>query len=74
MMLPMIENEGLTRRELQVLGLVGQGLGNRAIADRLGLSANTIRLHLASIFLKLGVSTRTEAVATAVRRGIIHVT
>jgi DNA-binding NarL/FixJ family response regulator len=61
----------LTERESQVLRLLGQGLSNRQIAAALTLSENTIKLHVAAIFHKLDVASRTEAVTTAIRRGII---
>ncbi len=61
----------LSERELDVLRLLGQGLSNRQIAAGLTLSEHTIKLHVASIFVKLSVSNRTQAVAVAVRRGII---
>ena len=61
----------LSKRELDVLRLLSQGLSNRQIATSLTLSQNTIKLHVASIFFKLSVGNRTEAVTTAVRRGII---
>jgi DNA-binding NarL/FixJ family response regulator len=61
----------LTNRERQVLGLLADGLGNKQIAARLGISTNTVKTHLELLFDKLGVSSRTEAVATAVRRGML---
>ena len=61
----------LTSRELEVLGMLAEGLGNRQIADRLGLSDHTIKFHISSILDKLGASTRTEAVTTALRLGLI---
>lgn len=61
----------LSERELDVLRLLGQGLPNRQIAEALALSEHTIKLHLASIFAKLSVSNRTQAVAVAVRHGLI---
>lgn len=61
----------LTNRERQVLGLVADGLGNKQIAARLGISTNTVKTHLELLFDKLGVSSRTEAVATAARRGLL---
>ncbi len=64
--------EALTAREREVLELVSQGLPNKAIATRLGLSDHTVKFHLSSIFSKLGVSTRTEAVRRAVRAGLIN--
>jgi len=67
----MMEISQLTERENQVLRLLSQGLSNREIAVALTLSENTIKQHVAGIFQKLSVSSRTEAVATAVRRGLI---
>jgi two-component system, NarL family, response regulator YdfI len=61
----------LTNRERQVLGLLADGFGNKQIAARLGISTNTVKTHLELLFDKLGVSSRTEAVATAVRRGVL---
>lgn len=61
----------LTPREIEVLGMLGFGLGNKAIAKRLHISEHTVKFHLSSIFLKLSVSTRTEAVTMGVRSGLI---
>lgn len=61
----------LSNRERQVLGLLADGLGNKQIAARLGISTNTVKTHLELLFDKLGVSSRTEAVATAARRGLL---
>jgi ATP/maltotriose-dependent transcriptional regulator MalT len=61
----------LTNRERQVLGLLADGLGNKQNAARLGISTNTVKTHLELLFDKLGVSSRTEAVATAARRGLL---
>ncbi len=66
------EPEPLTARELDVIDALAQGLSNRAIAGRLGISEHTVKFHLASIFGKLGVTTRTSAVRRALRRGLIH--
>ena len=65
------EVEPLTARERDVLDALAQGLPNRAIAARLGISEHTVKFHLASIFGKLGVKTRTGAVRRALRRGLI---
>lgn len=65
--------EALTVRELDVLGLVADGLPNREIAHALDISEHTVKFHLASIFGKLGVSTRTEAVQRALRLGVIAI-
>jgi ATP/maltotriose-dependent transcriptional regulator MalT len=65
--------ETLTTREHDVLALVADGLPNRDIAARLGISDHTVKFHLASIFGKLGVSTRTEAVQRGLRLGVIDI-
>ncbi len=62
---------GLTARETEVLGLVADGLTNRAIADALVLSENTVIRHVANIFAKLGVNNRAAAVAVAAERGLV---
>jgi DNA-binding NarL/FixJ family response regulator len=54
-----------------VLQLVAQGLPNKGIARRLGISENTAKFHVASLCGKLGASSRTEAVTIAARRGLI---
>jgi NarL family two-component system response regulator YdfI len=61
----------LTPREVEILELLAAGLGNKAIATRLGISGHTVKAHVVSLFEKLGVSTRAEAVATGARRGIL---
>ncbi len=61
----------LTDREVDVLRLAGKGLSNREIALRLNLSPRTVQAHLANIFGKLQVSSRTEAVMTGLRRGLL---
>jgi DNA-binding NarL/FixJ family response regulator len=63
--------EQLTARELEVLAMLAEGLGNRQIADRLMVSDHTIKFHISSILDKLDASTRTEAVTTALRTGLI---
>jgi DNA-binding NarL/FixJ family response regulator len=65
------EYEGLTERELEILGLVGRGLTNKEIGQRVYISDRTVQAHLSNIFSKLGVNSRTEAVMYAVRRGWI---
>lgn len=57
------ESFGLSEREVEVIGLVTGGLSNAAIAARLGLSDKTVKNHLSSVFAKLGVTSRTEALA-----------
>ena len=61
--------EPLTPRELDVLRLAAKGLTNKAIGHQLGISHRTVQGHLANIYGKLGVSSRTEAVTEAIRRG-----
>ena len=61
----------LTPREVDVLRMLAEGLGNKHVAARLGISEHTVKTHVTSIFEKLGVSTRAEAVATGVRVGLI---
>ena len=63
----------LTGREVEVLELVGQGLRNREIAASLGIAHETAKVHVKNILRKLGVTGRTAAVTTALKRGIIHV-
>lgn len=63
--------ELLTTRELEVLRLAARGLTNRAIGHGLGISHRTVQGHLANIYGKLGVNSRTEAVTEALRRGWI---
>jgi DNA-binding NarL/FixJ family response regulator len=65
------EPEPLTAREREVLELLGQGLSNRGIAGRLGVSEHTAKFHVASVLAKLGASSRTEAVSLGLRRGLI---
>jgi DNA-binding NarL/FixJ family response regulator len=64
--------EELTPRELQVLHELAKGLANKEIADTLNISEHTVKDHLKSILGKLRVADRTEAVTTAIQRGIIH--
>jgi DNA-binding CsgD family transcriptional regulator len=61
----------LTNREREILALLADGLGNKQIAARLGISTNTVKTHLELLFEKLGVSSRAEAVATGVKRGLL---
>jgi DNA-binding NarL/FixJ family response regulator len=61
----------MTARELDVLAALGEGLGNREIGERLGISEHTVKFHLASIYGKLGATTRAGAVRRAFRRGLL---
>ena len=65
--------EGLTPREHEVLTLLADGLPNRDIAARLGVSEHTVKFHLGAIFGKLGASTRTEAVQKGLKSGVIEI-
>jgi len=62
----------LSEREREVLELLSRGLSNKEIAAVIGRAEETVKVHLKNIFAKLGVEDRTEAVTTAVRRGILH--
>src|SRR6185437_11328277 len=59
--------EELTGREQQVLAMMADGLGNKEIAARLGISTHTVKFHISSILGKLGADSRTEAVSIGVR-------
>jgi DNA-binding CsgD family transcriptional regulator len=61
----------LTDRELEVLRALAEGLGNKQIGGRLGISPSTVKYHLQAIFSKLGVRTRSEAVSYGLRRGVV---
>lgn len=65
--------EPLTERELEVLGIVAAGLGNKEVAARLEISEHTVKFHVASIMGKLGAGSRTEAVTLAIRQGLIMI-
>jgi DNA-binding NarL/FixJ family response regulator len=65
--------ETLTPREIEVLTMLAEGLGNKEIARQLDISDNTVKFHLASIFGKLGANSRTEAVMQGMRHGLIMV-
>ncbi|MFP8940244.1 response regulator [Streptomyces fenghuangensis] len=62
----------LTRRETEVLALVAEGLSNQAVGARLHLTEGTVKSHLARVYAKLGVESRTAAVATATELGLIR--
>ena len=63
--------EALTPRELEVFAMIAEGSGNKAIAWKLGISEHTVKFHVASIMSKLNATSRTEAVAIGIRRGLI---
>jgi two-component system nitrate/nitrite response regulator NarL len=62
----------LTERERQVVQLLSEGLSNKLIADRLGISDHTAKFHVNGVMIKLGASTRTEAVVEGMRRGLVR--
>lgn len=66
-----IPDEALTPREQEVLELLAEGLPNKAIAERLRISDQTVKFHVASIMGKLEATNRVETVRRAVRRGLI---
>jgi NarL family two-component system response regulator YdfI len=66
-------SEDITLRETEVLRMLAQGLVNKDIAARLGISEHTVKFHISSILDKLGASTRTEAVTLGIRRGLIPI-
>jgi DNA-binding NarL/FixJ family response regulator len=65
--------EALTLREIEVLAMLADGLGNKEIARQLDISDNTVKSHLSSIFGKLGATNRTEAVMLGMRHGLVMV-
>jgi DNA-binding CsgD family transcriptional regulator len=62
----------LTPRELEVLTLLAEGMSNKVIARRLGISVHTAKFHVGALIDKLDAAGRTDAVAQAARRGVIH--
>jgi DNA-binding NarL/FixJ family response regulator len=67
-----LASEKLSPRELEVLALVAQGKSNKEIGLELAIAEDTVKMHVKNLLGKLGVTDRTEAVTTALRRGIIH--
>ena len=61
----------LSRRELEVLGLLAQGLSNKEIAGVMWLSDRTVERHITSLYRKIGVARRSEATAFALRHGVV---
>jgi DNA-binding CsgD family transcriptional regulator len=66
-----VERLGLTRREMEILRLIAEGLSNREIASRLFVSENTVKTHSANVFSKLSAKRRTQAVQLAKEAGVI---
>jgi DNA-binding NarL/FixJ family response regulator len=67
-----LASEKLTQRELDVLKEIARGKRNKEIGATLSIAEDTVKMHVKSILMKLGVNDRTEAVTSALRRGIIH--
>lgn len=65
--------EGLTRREMEVLKLIAEGLYNKEIADRLTISEKTVKNHVSNIFRKIEVSDRTQAAVFAIKNGYVEI-
>ena len=65
--------QALSPREREVLGMLAEGLGNKEVAWRLKISEHTVKFHINSIFQKLNASSRTEAVTTGIRYGLISI-
>ena len=65
--------KGLSPREAEVLKAVGGGMNNREIGAKLGISENSVKMHLKRVFFKLGATDRTEAVNLAVKRGFLSI-
>jgi DNA-binding CsgD family transcriptional regulator len=69
---PVEQDGALTPREREVLGHLAEGVSNKTIARRLGISIHTVKFHVASLLDKLDATGRTDAVAHAARRGVIQ--
>ena len=67
-----VERLGLTPRELEILGLIAEGLSTREIAERLFVSENTVKTHSSRLFAKLGARRRTQAVQIAKEAGLVR--
>ena len=67
-----LSDEDLTTREVEVLRQIAEGNRNRDIGEKLFITEETVKVHVKHIMEKLGASDRTQAVAIAIRRGIIH--
>jgi two-component system NarL family response regulator len=67
-----VQEEALTDREVQILGLLAEGKSNKGIAQALFISESTVKTHLKSLFNKLDATSRAEAIAFAARRGLVR--
>jgi DNA-binding NarL/FixJ family response regulator len=64
--------DGMTRREVEILRLLGQGMSNKQVAYQLKISEKTVRNHISNFYAKLGVGDRSQAVLYAVRKGLVE--
>ena len=64
-----LKDLGITKRELEILELIAQGMSNREIAEKLFVSENTVKTHSSRLFDKLGAKRRTQAVQIAKEKG-----
>lgn len=67
-----IQEQALTDREVQILGLLAEGKSNKGIAQTLSITESTVKSHLKSLFAKLDVTSRAEAVSLAAKRGLVR--
>lgn len=67
-----VQEEPLTDREVQILSLLAEGKSNRAIGQALFITESTVKSHMKSLFVKLDVTSRAEAIALAAKRGLVH--
>lgn len=67
-----VERLGVTPRELEILGLIAEGLSTREMAERLFVSENTVKTHSSRLFAKLGARRRTQAVQLAKEAGLVR--
>ncbi|MBV9442010.1 MAG: response regulator transcription factor, partial [Acidobacteriaceae bacterium] len=68
-----LQVEKLTTREVEVLRMIADGLGNKEIAEELRVSEHTVKFHVSQVLAKFGVASRTEAVRVGIRRGLVAV-
>ena len=67
-----LTNSKLSKRQVQLLAALEEGLSNRDIAERLGISEHTVKVHLWRLFRRLGVKSRTQAIHTARLNGLFN--
>ncbi len=70
---PGVAKDQPTEREMEILNLVAEGHSNEEIGQRLHITERTVRFHLTNLFSKLNVTSRTEAVVEAIRRGLVNI-